>query len=106
MFNITQVTQRVTSPHSPSAMAASITITHDHGRANLPVRVPHLMPFHIQHTGPAPVSTYFRIRPHAGPSTPDPSLLSGDSQTKFTTATINTKVVMYEEKENLSATAD
>jgi hypothetical protein len=60
-------------------MAASITIAHGHGRANLPVRVPHLMPFHIQHTGPAPVSTYFRIKPHAGPlgqlsSTPDPSL--------------------------------
>jgi hypothetical protein len=45
-------------------MAASITIAHANGRANLPVRVPHLMPFHIQHTGPAPVSTYFRIQPH------------------------------------------
>ena len=28
-----------------------------------PVRVPHLMPFHIQYSGPAPVSTYFRIQP-------------------------------------------
>ncbi|KAN0109230.1 Ribonuclease H2, subunit C [Russula decolorans] len=94
-------------------MAASIKIAHDHGRANLPVRVPHLMPFHIQHTGPAPVSTYFRINPpsHAGPlwqlsSTPDPSLPSGDSQTELTTATVNTKVVLFEEKENLSAAAD
>ena len=92
-------------------MAASITIAHGHGRASLPVRVPHLMPFHIQHTGPAPVSTYFRIRPHAGPlwqlfSTPDPSLPSGDSQTELTTATVNTKVVLFEEKENLSVAAD
>lgn len=89
-------------------MAASITIAHGHGRANLPVRIPHLMPFHIQHTGPAPVSTYFHIRPHAGPlsSTPDPSLPSGDSQTELTTATVNTKVVLFEEKENLSAAAD
>jgi hypothetical protein len=92
-------------------MAASITIAHGHGRANLPVRVPHLMPFHIQHTGPAPVSTYFRIKPHAGSlgqlsSTPDPSLLSGDSQTELTTATVNTKAVLFEEKENLSVTTD
>ena len=28
-----------------------------------PVRVPHLMPFHIQYSGPALVSTYFRIQP-------------------------------------------
>ncbi|KAF8489962.1 ribonuclease H2, subunit C [Russula emetica] len=92
-------------------MAASITIAHGHGRANLPVRVPHLMPFHIQHTGPAPVSTYFRIRPHAEPlsqlsSTPDPSLPSGNSQTELTTATVNTKVVLFEEKANPSAAAD
>jgi hypothetical protein len=111
MFNVTQVTQRVTSPRSLSTMTASITIAHGHGRANLPVRIPHLMPFHIQHTGPAPVSTYFRIRPHSGPlwqlsSTSDPSLPSGDSQTELTTATINTKVVLFEEKENLLAAAD
>ena len=92
-------------------MSASITIAHSHGRANLPVRVPHLMPFHIQHTGPAPISTYLRIRPHAGPlwqlsSTPDPSLPSGDRQTEPTTAIVNTKVVLLEEKENSLAAAD
>ena len=69
------------------------------------------MPFHIQHTGPAPISTYFRIRPHAGArwqlsSIPDPSLPSRDGQTELTTATVNTKVVLLEEKENLSAAVD
>ena len=92
-------------------MAASITIAHGHERANLPVRVPHLMPFHIQHTGPAPVSTYFHIRPHTGPlwplsSTTDPSLPSGDSQTVISTATANTEAVLCAEKKNISAVAD
>lgn len=93
-------------------MATSITMAHG-GCANLPVRVPHLMPFHIQHTGPAPISTYFRIRPHTGApwqlslsSIPDPSLPSGDGQTELTTATVNTKVVLLEEKENLPAAVD
>jgi ribonuclease H2 subunit C len=36
-------------------------------------------------------------------STPDPSLPSGDSQTQLTTATVNTKVVLFD---NLSAAAD
>ena len=91
-----------------TTMAASIRMGHGHGCANLPVRVPHLMPFHIQHTGPAPVSTYFRIKPHARPSSPipDPSLPSGDSQTELTTATVNAKVVFLEEKEGLSAAED
>jgi hypothetical protein len=112
MFNVTQVIQRtLPSIRSLSTMTASITIAHGHGRANLPVRIPHLMPFHIQHTGPAPVSTYFRIRPHSGPlwqlpSTHDPSHPSGDSQTELTTATANTKATLFEEKENLSAAAD
>ncbi len=97
MFNVTQVTRVSSFPRSLSTMAASITIAHGHGHANLPVRVPHLMPFHIQHTGPAPVSTYFRIKPHDGPlcqlsSIPDPSLPSGDSQTELTTATAVTNV--------------
>ncbi|KAH9940739.1 ribonuclease H2, subunit C [Epithele typhae] len=29
---------------------------------------PHLMPFHIAHTGPAPISTYFRVTPLAPPT--------------------------------------
>ncbi|KAH9851841.1 ribonuclease H2, subunit C [Lenzites betulinus] len=28
----------------------------------LPSTIPHLMPFHVGYTGPAPISTYFRIR--------------------------------------------
>ena len=67
------------------------------------------MPFHIEHTGPAPVSTYFRIKPHAGPlwqlsSIPDPPL--SDNQTEPTTVTVNTKAVSYEENENPSAAVD
>ncbi|KAF8468067.1 ribonuclease H2, subunit C [Russula ochroleuca] len=78
-------------------MSASITIAHGYGRANLPVRIPHLMPFHIQHTGPAPVSTYFRIQPQVAP---DPCLPSGDSQTGLNAASVNTEVVLSEEMEN------
>ncbi|KAH9893206.1 ribonuclease H2, subunit C [Cubamyces lactineus] len=34
----------------------------------LPSATPHLMPFHIAYSGPAPISTYFRVR-----STPEPT---------------------------------
>ena len=86
-------------------MAASITIAHGHGRANLPVRVLHLMPFHIQHTGPAPVSTYFHIQPQVGQSSslPGPSSPSREGKT-VTTATVTTEV-SSEEKDNHSIAA-
>ena len=84
-------------------MTASITIAHGYGRANLPVRVPHLMPFHIQHTGPAPVSTYFRIQPQVAP---DPCPPSGESQTELNTAPANAGAVLSEEKENPLMTTD
>ena len=92
-------------------MAASITIAHCNGRANLPVRIPHLMPFHIQHTGPAPVSTYFRIQPHVGPSSQSPSasdqpLSRRDSQAELTTANLNSEAVLLEEKEDSSMAVD
>ncbi|KAI9451036.1 ribonuclease H2, subunit C [Russula earlei] len=79
-------------------MAPSITITNGH--TNVPVRVPHLMPFHIQHTGPAPVSTYFRIRPQMGPEPPSSTLetcpASGNSQTEPPTAAADTDVALKE----------
>lgn len=75
-------------------MAASVTIPHGHANKDLPIRVPHLMPFHIQHTGPAPVSTYFRIRP---------SLLSSVSGPS-TTPVVDTEIAA-EEKENASLAA-
>jgi hypothetical protein len=84
-------------------MAASITIAHGHTNRDLPVRVPHLMPFHIQHTGPAPVSTYFRIRPQIGPlwpsSTSEESPLSGDTEKELTATAVNSKATV-EEKED------
>ncbi|KAH9009452.1 ribonuclease H2, subunit C [Lactarius hengduanensis] len=64
-----------------------------------PIRVPHLMPFHIQHSGPAPVSTYFRIQPAPLPeSHPCPPSVAVKAQLVSTT----TVVVVPEEKENAS----
>jgi len=83
-------------------MAASVTIAHGHANKDLSTRVPHLMPFHIQHTGPAPVSTYFRIRPHFGPllsSASGPSPTSGDNERGSTTTVVDSGVAL-EEKEN------
>jgi len=85
-------------------MAASITIAHGHAHRDLPVRVPHLMPFHIQHTGPAPISTYFRIRPHIGTSLPTSTPEktqpppSGDTEKEPITPAATTEVAV-EEKE-------
>ncbi|KAG2075508.1 hypothetical protein BDR04DRAFT_1005099 [Suillus decipiens] len=39
---------------------------------DLPECSPNLMPFHISHSGPAPISTYFRVKP--APSSPHLSL--------------------------------
>ncbi|KAH9169427.1 ribonuclease H2, subunit C [Lactarius sanguifluus] len=68
-----------------------------------PIRVPHLMPFHIQHSGPAPVSTYFRIQPAPLPlplpeSHSCPPSVAVEAQLVSTT----TVVVNPEEKENAS----
>jgi hypothetical protein len=76
-------------------MAASITITRGHANRDLPERVPHLMPFHIQHTGPAPVSTYFRVHPHVVTPLPMTSPLE-DSQAGPTTAVTNTEIASEE----------
>ena len=84
-------------------MAASVTIAHGQANKDLPTRIPHLMPFHIQHTGPAPVSTYFRIRPHFSPSllssAPETFYPSGDNERGPTTTVANTEVAV-EGKEN------
>jgi hypothetical protein len=73
------------------------------GHPNLRVRVPHLMPFHIHHTGLAPVSTYFRIQPAPLPPTiqnthPAPSPESG---AQFRTDNVAaTTAVTLDDKEN------
>jgi hypothetical protein len=83
-------------------MAASIAITHEDANRDLPIRIPHLMPFHIQHTGPAPVSTYFRIRPHVSSSLPsstlDDTLPSGDPE-KVPNATVSNSEASLEGQE-------
>ena len=86
-------------------MAASIAIAHGHGRANLPVRVPHLMPFHIQHTGPAPVSTYFHIQPQVGQSSSLPCSSPPSREGKTVTTTTVTTEVSSEERDNHSIAA-
>jgi len=84
-------------------MAALVTIAHGHANKDLPTRVPHLMPFHIQHTGPAPVSTYFRTRPHFGlsslSSASETLSPTGDNERGSTTTVADTEVAV-EEKEN------
>jgi len=89
-------------------MAASITIAHGHANRDLPVRVPHLMPFHIQHTGPAPVSTYFRIRPHVDPSLPSSTLedtLPSGNPEKELISTVSNSEFALEGKEGTPAVA-
>ncbi|KAI9453103.1 ribonuclease H2, subunit C [Lactarius psammicola] len=68
-------------------MATSTKIAHC--PAAPPVRVPHLMPFHIQHSGPAPVSTYFRIQPAPPPeSHPCPPSVAVEAQLVSATSTV------------------
>ncbi|KAF8264437.1 ribonuclease H2, subunit C [Lactarius quietus] len=63
-----------------------------------PVRVPHLMPFHIQHSGPAPVSTYFRVQPAPLPdSHPCPPSVAVETQLVSVASTV---VEYPDEKEN------
>ncbi len=70
-------------PPSMSGPAATLTIS---PALALPDATPSLMPFHIAYSGPAPISTYFRIKsspsPTFGRDTQPPSepLLSPESQ--------------------------
>src|SRR5882762_3697470 len=61
-----------------------------------PIRVPHLMPFHIRYSGPAPMSTYFRIQPlpPPPPETNPPSI-----SIAVETQPVSTVVATPEEKE-------
>lgn len=53
-----------TSP-APYDMSSSIVIAR--AEEPLPTCTPHLMPFHIDYSGPAPISTYFRVKPAPPP---------------------------------------
>ena len=109
------MTEKVTpdtsfSSQNTSFMAASVAIAHGHANKGLPTRVPHLMPFHIQHTGPAPVSTYFRIRPHFSPSLSSPAskttFTSGDNESGSTTTVADTEVTVEDKESAPLAVAD
>ncbi len=59
------------------------------------------MPFHIQYSGPAPVSTYFRIQPAPLPeSHPCPPSVAVEAQLASAASTV---VAVPEEKENVPA---
>ncbi|TFK82269.1 hypothetical protein K466DRAFT_666604 [Polyporus arcularius HHB13444] len=65
-----------------SGPAATLTIS---PALALPNATPSLMPFHIAYSGPAPISTYFRIKPAPSPTfgreqPPSEPLLSPESQ--------------------------
>ncbi|KAI0248737.1 ribonuclease H2, subunit C [Lactifluus subvellereus] len=78
-------------------------ITIAQGHPNLPVRVPHLMPFHIHHTGPAPVSTYFRVQPAPLPPsvpTTHPAALTESGTQLPTVSVAATTEVTLEDKDN------
>jgi hypothetical protein len=57
------------------------------------------MPFHIQYSGPAPVSTYFRIQPAPLPGSSPPSV-AAETQPVSTDSAV---VAVQEEKENAPA---
>ncbi|KAI0289699.1 ribonuclease H2, subunit C [Multifurca ochricompacta] len=75
-------------------MATSIKIAQ--GPANLPVRIPHLMPFHINHNGPAPISTYFPIKHTPLPSSAFEAHPSVNGRTDLATAIITTELTPEE----------
>ncbi|KAJ3860114.1 ribonuclease H2, subunit C [Lentinula novae-zelandiae] len=77
----------VSSPKPPTQKRYSrISIAPATSKA-LPQCTPYLMPFHIDYTGPAPVSTYFRVedaKTHVG----SPELSKDDSHTEAARASI------------------
>lgn len=63
-------------------MTSSIAIAR--AEEPLPTCTPYLMPFHIDYTGPAPISTYFRVKP-----APPPGYLGrADSQDSAASETV------------------
>ncbi|KAA1470137.1 hypothetical protein DENSPDRAFT_879481 [Dentipellis sp. KUC8613] len=73
-------------------------ITIEPPKSALELKEPHLMPFHIDHTGPAPVSTYFRIKP-ATSSSPEPPQLP-------TPPTLTSQGSISSDKENAAVEVD
>ncbi|KAF8527307.1 ribonuclease H2, subunit C [Gautieria morchelliformis] len=48
-------------------------------KSALPTITPHLMPFHVEHTGSAPLSTYFIVRPGLQPDSTSADSTDGDT---------------------------
>jgi hypothetical protein len=66
--------------------------------------------FHIQHTGLVPVSTYFRIRPHVGPSLPsstlEDTLPSGNPEKELTSTASNSEIALAGKENSPAVAAD
>ncbi|KAG1857351.1 ribonuclease H2, subunit C [Suillus subalutaceus] len=73
---------------------------------DLPECSPNLMPFHISHSGPAPISTYFRVKPSA-PSSPHLSLTQNTSnETHMSTDNSQNTLVAEESQYSLTTIAE
>ncbi|KAG1774183.1 ribonuclease H2, subunit C [Suillus placidus] len=72
---------------------------------NLPECSPNLMPFHISHSGPAPISTYFRVKP--SPSSPHLPLTQNTSnETNLSTDNSQSTLVAEESQSSLTTIAE
>ncbi|KAG1812859.1 ribonuclease H2 non-catalytic subunit-domain-containing protein [Suillus subaureus] len=73
---------------------------------DLPECSPNLMPFHISHSGPAPISTYFRVKPST-PSSPYLSLTQNTSnETHLSTDNSQNTLVAEDSQSSLTTIAE
>ncbi|KAI0339555.1 hypothetical protein BDW22DRAFT_1361090 [Trametopsis cervina] len=68
----------------------------------IPTCSPQLMPFHISYTGPAPVSTYFRVKPA---SKPDYGAAADLNQTTSSLPTTDSQSTLVEESQPAEGTS-
>ncbi|TFY51275.1 hypothetical protein EVG20_g11077 [Dentipellis fragilis] len=85
-------------------------ITIEHPKVIPPLKEPHLMPFHIAHTGPAPVSTYFRIKPATSsspepPQLPTPPCLASQGSLSSDKENASAKIEVAEEPQSQQSTS-
>lgn len=73
----------------------------------IPPCTPHLMPFHIAYTGPAPVSTYFRVtHPKSGIPIAPPVLVEDNNKRSVEQSDSQTTLVAAESQQTLANDVD